>query len=246
MLEVTPDACPAFPSALQNETHDAVCCLNASFTRDLGGRGAADSFFAGLRRVLCDGGVFVAVVVDTSVVHRRTVLESTRGEASSEAYSAKVRQSDANAPVFSLSLAADASSACEDVGLYNMAQVLRSAESHGFEVLECTNLVEIIYTHHSHDPWKQLLIDYGVLTKTRTKVDPAEKAAIELFTTLALRKKTYTPSDLWAKEGQAFAAHVPDISAGGGAAKEYGAGPKQPVDVLNSILSDDESDIAYG
>ncbi|KAJ9472159.1 mRNA cap guanine-N7 methyltransferase 2 [Diplonema papillatum] len=183
--EVVAEGRGSIPPELKTSDCSVFACYTGDMATTLGKKAFAARFFMDLREVLVDGGVFFTVVHDSSTIFRKGVVEN-RGVYKTELLTMNVAKV---ADELNLSLHVKGEGArCENVPVANLTEILRTAELAGFEVLECTNQVELVYTYHSTPPWNELLHGYGVW-KHWQKISPIEKGLMELYSTLVLRKK---------------------------------------------------------
>eukprot|EP00754_Rhynchopus_humris_P016321 Rhum_TRINITY_DN14508_c2_g1::Rhum_TRINITY_DN14508_c2_g1_i1::g.94715::m.94715 len=210
---------PVFSDDVKTGDFGAVCSLGDVMSKRLGETGWAYEFFTELRSVLRDGGLLTALVVDSGVLYRRGVLESKqRNGYASEAHCVSIDEAT-NASgqyVFTLHVKGEEGPRFKKTPMYNLTEVLKTAELCGFEVMECTNLIELLYRYGRKAVWNELLTDgYKVISRTgrNKQITSPEKAVIGMYSTLVLRKRQRTPVETWAAHKAAI---LDEYSGGGG------------------------------
>ena len=232
---------PVLSDKVKTGDFGAVCSLGDEMSKRLGETGWAYEFFTELRSVLRDGGLLTALVVDSGVLYRRGVLESKqRNGYASEAHCVSIDEAT-NASgqyVFTLHVKGEDGPRFKKTPMYNLTEVLKTAELCGFEVVECTNLIEQLYRYGQKPMWNALLTGYNVFSPGRKKITSPEKAVIGMYSTLVLRKRQRTPVETWA----AHKAAILDEYGGSDGGSDGGGLPSPPGAPLEGVDGSQDSD----
>eukprot|EP01064_Diplonema_japonicum_P029352 TRINITY_DN4725_c0_g1_i1.p1 TRINITY_DN4725_c0_g1~~TRINITY_DN4725_c0_g1_i1.p1 ORF type:complete len:322 (+),score=31.22 TRINITY_DN4725_c0_g1_i1:317-1282(+) len=194
------------PGSEQTGNYDGVIAFSRAIIENTGRERFVSEFIRQVGETIRSGGVFVAVLLDSGVIHRKIHVES-KGQMVLESGLIRLevvdKENKGYGGVLNLGVKTRTGSTKIDLRPYirntpivNLTTVLRNAEQQGFEILECMNLTEFVYTYHSTPPFNELLHEKKLWNKGG-KIYPDEKDFLGLFTTLVIRKKRHHPCETW-------------------------------------------------